>query len=180
MKTFFVNNWWSFIFNGALAVIYGLLALIIPKEVLEVMVKYTGILILIAGVVLLLIAVYKIRSQHSYSGTLILSVILLAAGGFVTFKTTATVQVIVIVIGFWALLTGLLQLLSFISFNQILTNKWAILLNILLTIGFGIVMIFNPFATARILIVISGMMALFSGLLYFWYAFKMKGLKNKA
>jgi uncharacterized membrane protein HdeD (DUF308 family) len=88
------------------------------------------------------------------------------------------VQVLVVLIGFWALLTGLLQLLSFISFNQILTNKWVILVNILLTIGFGIVMMFNPFAAARIIIVISGMMALFSGLLYFWYAFKMKSLKK--
>lgn len=178
MKTFFVNNWWSFLFNGTLAILYGLLALIIPKEVLELMVKYTGFLILLAGLVLLLIAVYKIRKKMPYTGTLVLAVILLAAGGLITFKTNATIQIIVVLIGVWALLTGVMQLLTFISFRNELRRKTVVLTNILITLGFGIVMIMNPFSAARLLIVVSGILALFSGILHYWYAFNIKRLKK--
>lgn len=177
MKTFFANNWWSFIFNGVIAIIYGLLALLIPKEVLELMLKYTGFLIILAGAILFVIAIARFRSKQPYGSMLTIGVILLIAGSIVTFKTTATIQVIVVVLGVWALLTGLFQLITFLSFRESIPNKWLVIFNILITIGFGLIMLFNPFTAARIFIIFSGILALVAGLLYVWYGFKMKKMK---
>jgi uncharacterized membrane protein HdeD (DUF308 family) len=177
MKTFFVKNWWSFIFNGAIAIVYGLLALLIPKEVLELMIKYTGVLLLLGGAILFVSAIARYRTKMPYGSMLTVAVLLLAVGAVITFKTIATIQVVVVVLGIWALLTGIFQLATFISFNDSLSNKGLIIANILFTISFGLIMLFNPFAAARILIVFSGILALVTGVLYLWYGFKLKKIK---
>ena len=106
MKTFITNNWWSFLFNGAVAIIYGLLALLIPREVLELLVKYTGILLLIAGTIALVTAITKIRNKLPYGVSLSIAVLLLASGYFITFMTSSSIQIMVSVDGIWALLLG--------------------------------------------------------------------------
>lgn len=178
MKIFFVRNWWSFIFNGVIAIIYGLLALLIPKEILELMIKYTGVLLLLSGAVLFVSAIARYSAKMPYGSMLIAAVLLLAAGAVITFMTSATIQVGVIVLGIWALLTGLFQLATFISFNDSLTNKGLVITNILITIGFGLIMLFNPFAAARIFVVFSGILSLVTGVLYLWYGFKLKKMKQ--
>jgi len=177
MKTFISRNWWSFLLNGFIAITYGLLALFIPAATLIVLVKYTGFLILFTGLVFLSISVLRIMHHKPYALMVSLSIITLLFGGIITFKTQGTIQLIVLLLGVWALVSGVFQLMAFLTFDKSLNNKGLIIANIILTLVFGIVLLLNPFAFATYLVVISGVLALLYGILYIWFGIKMRHIQ---
>ena len=51
MKSNSFTNWYTMVFNGIVALLYGILALFIPSNTLLTVVMWFGILIMIVGVI---------------------------------------------------------------------------------------------------------------------------------
>lgn len=75
------SNWWSFVFSGLIAIIYALLALLVPGELAQTIVKVSGIIIVLIGVVCLLIAMRRKRNTLPWGMLLFESIVLIALGG---------------------------------------------------------------------------------------------------
>lgn len=171
----YVINWWVLAFNGIIALLFGLLAIFSPLDTLKVVVMYFGIVILIVGLAMLFGVYSSMKNKLNYGTDLISALITIALGVVLAFFTEKTLQVFVIVLGIWAIMLGIGQLLI----RSSLVNKGDknfMLYSGLFTLAFGALLFFNPFSMASIFVVIVGVMSALIGIVLISFAFKLKNL----
>lgn len=171
-----VNNWWVLTFNGIIAVLYGLLAMFVPQTTILTIVMYFGIVILIIGVAMLFGVVNNMKNKQPYAADMAISIVTIIIGGLLTFYTQKSLEIFVIVVGSWAILLGALQLYLLIKFEYSKGTKNILLVNGLLTLIFGVILFFNPFQSASILVAISGILAFIFGVILISVSIKLKNL----
>ena len=164
METKSFNKWGLLAVNGIIALVFGALAIFLPGPTLLTVVTYFGIVILLLGVAMLIAVVNNIRHHLSYALDLVEAIFLLVKIG--------------IIIGSWAVLLGLLQLILSFKIDPGLRNKKTLLINGGISLVFGVILFFNPFQAAKFLLVISGILAIFMGTVLISVAFKMKNFKG--
>ena len=169
------KNWWALAFNGIIALLFGLLAIFAPRETLEVVIKYFGIVMLIVGVAMLFGAYSSMKNKLNYGTDLISAIITVSLGVVLSFFTEKTLEVIVVVIGIWAIVLGIGQLIIMSALTS-KPDKNYILYCGLFTLVFGVLMFFNPFTMASVMTVVVGIMAVVIGVVLISFAFKLKNL----
>ena len=164
------------LFNGIIALLYGILALFIPEDTLKTIVIWFGIIILIVGVVGIISALNNKKSGRAYSTDLTWSILTAIIGAVLIFYTTRSIEIFFAIIGIWAFIIGILQLwlMSKVKNDDQIRNT--LLINGILTLLFGILLIIFPFTLAKALIIISGVIALISGAVLIYLAIRTKNL----
>lgn len=178
MKTSFVHNWWLLSLNGIIAIIYGLLAIFVPSNTLITMVMYFGIFILIIGIALLIGSINSARSNLPFFPDLLSAIVSIAIGLILTFYTQKSLEIFVIIVGSWAILLGLIQLYIMLKIPETGGSKTTFLINGLITLVFGVILFFNPFATATIMVVISGILAFLIGIVLIALSVKSRNMEK--
>ena len=171
-----LNNWWVLTFNGIIAILYGLLAMFVPQETILTIVMYFGIVILIIGLAMLFGVVNNMKNKQPYAADMAISIVTIIIGGLLTFYTQKSLEIFVIVVGSWAILLGVLQLYLLTKVNYSKGTKNILLANGLITLVFGVVLFFNPFQSASILVAISGILAFIFGIVLISVSIKLKNL----
>lgn len=174
-ETSYSSNWWVLAFNGIVALLFGLLAIFAPIDTLKVVVFYFGIVMLIVGLAMLFGVYSSMKNKLSYGTDLISAVVTLALGVVLTFFTEKTLEIFVIVLGIWAIMLGIGQLIIMGALTH-KADKRYMLYSGLFTLVFGILMFFNPFAMASIMTIIVGIMAAMIGIVTIAFSFKLKNL----
>ncbi len=168
-------NWWVLAFNGLIALLFGLMAIFSPLDTLKVIVIYFGIIMLIVGITMLFGVYSSMKNKLNYGTDLISAVITIGLGVVLAFFTEKSLEIFVIVIGVWAIMLGIGQLLI-MSAVASKGDKRFLLFSSLFTITFGVLLFFNPFASASIFLVLIGVMASIIGIVLIAFAFKLKNL----
>ena len=168
-------NWWVLAFNGVIALLFGLMAIFAPEDTLKVIVMYFGIIMLIIGIAMLFGVYSSMKNKLKYGTDLVSALITIALGVVLAFFTEKSLEIFVIVVGIWAIMLGVGQLLI-MSTVQSKGDKHFLLFSSLLTIAFGVLLFFNPFASASIFVVLIGIMAAIIGIILISFAFKLKNL----
>ena len=151
--------------NGIIAVVYGLLAIFVPAETLTVIIMYFGILILIIGIAILIGVYNNFKKKTAYGMDLLWSIFTIIIGALLIFKTTNVIYIFAVLIGCWAILMGIAQLYMMTKVHSSSGGKNALLVNGLITVVFGIIVLFNPFETANFILIISGILAFIIGII---------------
>src|SRR5258707_10602297 len=98
-----VANWWALALRGLVAVLFGLLTFILPGITLVTLVLLFGAYALVDGI-FNLIAFFRVASHH---WALLVEGVIGIIAGIVTFALPAiTAIVLLYVIAFWAIFTG--------------------------------------------------------------------------
>ncbi len=176
MATRSLNNWMILTFNGIIAILYGLMAMFVSKITLLSIVMYFGIVILIIGLAMLFGVVNNMKNNLPYAGDMTFSIITIVIGALLTFYTQRSLQIFVIVIGSWAILLGVLQLFILAKSNFSNGTRNVLLINGLITLALGTLLFFNPFESARYLVIISGILAFILGVILIAVSIKLKNL----
>ncbi len=179
MSGIFIKNWYIYLFNGIIAVLYGLLALFVPFETLQTLSWYAGFVILLSGVLMLLVTVNRIRKKQDYFWILLQSVLYIAAGTLILLYTQEAIRFFVISMGVLALIVGVLQLIVLVNINPVFRFKNFMLFNALITMAFGVLMLYNPFRVAEFLVTMSGVLALFYGIVLIWFSINLYRLTKQ-
>lgn len=179
MKTNPFSNWWSLALSGIITILYGLLAFYNPEDMLTTIVSFFGIIILIVGLAMVVGVINNIKNKKSYTADLIWTILTLAVGGVLTFYTAEAVKIFVIIIGVWAILVGILQLYLMTRLDSDDKNKNGFLINGIITIVFGVILFFDPFASAGAFLIVTGILALIVGVFLIVLALKMKSLSEE-
>lgn len=168
------NKWELMAANGIAAIFLGAMAIFIPGPTLLTVVKYLGIVILLLGIGMAAGTISNISSKKPYIIDLIGSLVLLTLGFLLTFYSQNTIKVFVIVTGSWAILLGITQLIFAFNLDPDMKSKNTLLINALVSIVFGIILLYNPFTSAEILIVFTGILAIWAGIILIMVSIKMK------
>ena len=179
MKSNPFSNWWSLALSGIICVLYGLLAFYNPGDMLTTIISFLGIIILVVGIAMLIGVINNIINNKAYAADLVWTIITLAVGGILTFYTTEAVKIFVIIIGIWAILVGALQLYLMTKLESDDKNRNSFLINGVITIIFGVILFFDPFKSAGIFLIVTGILAFIVGIFLIVLAVKMKGLAKE-
>lgn len=171
------RNWWSFTINGLIAFLYGILALTLPEGTLIVIAKYTGIVIILAGIVFGLVAYNRYKKNIPAKMITTESLLMIVLGVLILVFTTETISFFILLIGVWIAITGIIELIALVNI-KFLPNKNIFLVNAIISLLFGVLLIINPFESAKTLIAISGILALIFGIVMIWFSLILKKSNN--
>jgi uncharacterized membrane protein HdeD (DUF308 family) len=171
------SNWLTFLINGIIALIIGLLLLFVPNETILTITKYFAILLMIAGVVLLSVAIRNLRSDLPYILLMAEAVAAILIGLLLIIYTRQSLEMFVILMGIWALIIGIVQMILAVRLKEKIGNYSLLLINGILTAALGIMLFFNPFQSLIVLGYIVGVLAVGVGILLIYFSVRIKTIE---
>jgi uncharacterized membrane protein HdeD (DUF308 family) len=174
------GGWWLLVLRGVCALLFGILAFVWPGITLVSLVLLFGAYALING---LFTASMGLRAASGTpgKGTLIfLGLLGIAAGVLTFFYPGITALTLLVLIAWWAILTGIVEIAVAIKLRKEMTNEWFLILSGTLSVVFGILLIARPGAGALSVVWIIGAYAVVFGIFLLMLAAKIKGFAAQA
>jgi uncharacterized membrane protein HdeD (DUF308 family) len=157
------RNWWIWVLRGVFAILFGLLAIVVPDVTLTVLVLFFGAYVLIDGGMNLYAALTD-RDAHEHWWIGLLEGIFGIIAGILTFIWPGiTALILLIVIAVWAIMTGVMEIWAAIQLRRELSNEVLLGITGLLSIIFGVLMLIWPASGALAVIWLIGIYALLFG-----------------
>jgi uncharacterized membrane protein HdeD (DUF308 family) len=173
------RNWWAIALRGVAAVVFGVLALLLPGTTLAALVLLFGAYAIVEGVFSLIAAVRGRTDEPRW--LLALQAIVSIAAGLVTFLWPGlTALVLLYVIAAWALVIGVLQIVAAVRLHSRIRGEGWLVLSGILSVIFGVLMMWAPGAGALALVLWIGSYAIVFGALLIVLAFRLRGGRLKA
>jgi uncharacterized membrane protein HdeD (DUF308 family) len=171
------RHWWAFALRGVAAILFGLLAFILPGATLIVLVWLWGAYALVDGVLALLSA---FRTDHDHRWGLLLEGIVGVGVGIVAFAwPDLTAVALLYIIAAWALLTGVLELVAAVRLRRVIQNEWWLVLSGIVSVLFGLVLIAAPGAGALAVVWLIGAYAIVFGILLVGLAMRLYSIGQR-
>lgn len=159
------QRWWLVALRGLFAIVFGVLAMLLPGVTLVALIFLFGIYSIVDGG-LALVTAFSARDQGRPAWPfVIIGVAGLLAGIAAFFWPGITALVLLMFIAFWALTIGIFQIVAAIRLRKEIDNEWLLGLSGLISVIFGILMIARPGAGALAVIVIISIYSIFFGVL---------------
>ena len=168
------THWSSLAIRGVCALLFGIVAFMMPGLTLTTLVLIWGIYALIDGG-LALIAGFKAKIWSLVFLGLV--GVLAGIGAFIYPGMTALVLLYFIAV--WAIVTGVLAIVTAIRLRKEITGEWALGLAGLLSLLFGAMLIARPGDGALTIIYLIAAYAVAFGILLLILAFRLKSLPER-
>lgn len=170
------RNWWLAALRGVLAVIFGVAAFVWPGITFEVLVLLFGAFAFVDGILLFCFGLLA-AGEHEQWWPLVLSGIVGVAVGVLTFsQPAATALALVFVIGIWAVVTGLLEIVAAIRLRKVITTEWLMGFTGVVSIIFGVLVLVQPGPGALALVYLFGLYAILVGVSQIGFGFRLRSL----
>jgi uncharacterized membrane protein HdeD (DUF308 family) len=167
------RNWGLLAFRGVLAILFGLIAWIWPGITVTVMVILFGVYALVDGVFAVGAAVSD-RESTSRVWLAVVGVAGIILGVITLFRPGDIAVVLLILIAWWAVITGLFEIIAAISLRDVIQNEWFYLLSGCVSVLFGIVLFLWPAHTVLGVIWLIGLFSILFGAGLLVAAFRLR------
>jgi uncharacterized membrane protein HdeD (DUF308 family) len=182
MLTMLSKNWWVVALRGLISIIFGVLLLLFPPLVITSMVLFFGAYALVDGVSAIFTAVQN-RNQARWWYTLLEGIIGVIAGILVfAYPLVATITAtyfVLYIVAFWAILGGIFQIMQAIELRKEIEGEIWLGLSGLLSLLFGVFLIFAPGAGILALLTIIAAYAVVFGVMLIILGFRLRGHGNQ-
>jgi uncharacterized membrane protein HdeD (DUF308 family) len=157
------RHWWVMALRGVCALLFGVIAVIRPFEALDVLVIFYGAYMLVDGL-LALFAVLASGFHVAHFWALIVEGLCGVGIGVITFLwPQITLIVLVYLIGFWMLFTGVFELVAAFRLRQHLAGEIWLALSGVISFLFGLVILVAPGIGAVVIATLIGFYAILFG-----------------
>jgi uncharacterized membrane protein HdeD (DUF308 family) len=122
------------------------------------------------------IAFFRVASHHwAFLTEGVIGII----AGILTFVWPAiTAVVLLYLIAFWAIFTGVFEIIAGIRLRKAITNEWLVLVMGVLSVLFGALILFAPVVGALAIVLWIGAYALVFGIVLLALAFRLRGHRH--
>lgn len=171
------SKWWVLLIRGIAAIAFGVLALIWPELTVGILVIFFGAYALVDGVFSLFTA-FTGRNQHSKwwldalegAASIIFGILVFVWPGL-------SALVLLFMIGAWAIVTGVLEIVAAYQLRKEIEGEWLLILAGVASVVFGIIVFVAPGAGALALIVYIAAYAIVFGIALVALSIRMRSLK---
>jgi len=168
------KHWWLLLLRGIAAIVFGVLAFIWPGLTLLTFVILYGVFAIIDGV-LALAAVFGRTGPDVPKWWLVLTGILdIGAGLIALFWPGITAFVLIIFIGAWATVRGIMEIIAAIQLRKEIEGEWLLVLAGVLSVLFGLGVLIYPGAGAVALAWLIGIYAIAIGVVMIMLAIRLR------
>ena len=176
-KSLLTKHWWALAVRGIFAIILGILAIAWPGLFAGAFILIFGIYFLAQGVFALFTAADMRKEEHR--GSLVLGGLLSIAAGIIIFALPGVTLVMMIwIVAFWALVTGIFEIVATFKVPSGTGGKWLLFLSGVLSVIIGLFLLTRPGAGLLAVLWIIGIYAILTGLTMLGLAFQLRKLKN--
>lgn len=173
-------NWWAVALRGVAAVIFGLVTLVWPGISLGALVLLFGAYAVVEGVFNLLAAFRAPRAGERWWPLALEGVVSVLAGIAAFTMPALTALALVWLVGAWAFVTGILEIVAAVRLRRHITNEWWLILGGVASIAFGVLLAIAPAAGAIVLVLWIGAYAVVFGALMLALAFRLRRWEHPA
>lgn len=150
--------------RGAVAVVFGVLALAWPVVTALALALLFGAYALVNGISTIITAIRDDGLFHRWLVALI-GVLNVIAGGIALFWPGITVLALTFVVGVWALATGFNEIVAAVWWRRVVRHKGFLVITGILSLITGVLLVWHPLAGALGIAIVVGSYALLYGLL---------------
>lgn len=165
------KNWWALAIRGGVAILFGLLALFMPAITLGYLVLLFGAYAIVDGVIEVGTSFRSLKAHW----TLLLEGLLSITAGILTFVWPLMTAIILLyLIAFWAIVTGVIEIVTGIRMRKVISNEWRFISIGAISLLFGALILFRPEVGALAIVTWIGVFALITGILFLVFAFRLR------
>jgi uncharacterized membrane protein HdeD (DUF308 family) len=174
------KNWWALVLRGVAGIVFGILAFVMPVVTLAALLLLFGAYALVDGIFNIVAAATGGRGARPWWALLLAGLAGIGAG-LVTFVMPGlTALALAYLIGIWAIVTGVLEIVAAVRLRKEIRNEWLLGLSGALAVAFGALLLFAPGAGALAMVLWIGAYALVYGALLVFLGFRLRGRRPEA
>lgn len=173
------HNWWALALRGVAGIIFGLLTFLMPGVTLAVLVWWFGAYAIVDGI-FAIIAAIRVPTGNSRWWALLIEGAAGVIAGVIAFTWTGvTAIVLVYLIGIWAFVTGIFEIVAAIRLRRAIAGEWLLILMGIVSVIFGVAIVAAPLAGALVLTIWIGAYALIFGIMAVILAFRVRSWMHR-
>jgi uncharacterized membrane protein HdeD (DUF308 family) len=174
------GHWWALALRGAIAILFGLAALLRPGIALQALILLFGAYVLVDGVFSVVGVFGGTRGGTPRWLLLVEGVAGILAGLIAFVFPILTAVFLLYLIAAWAIVTGIAEIATAIRLRKEIQGEWALIVGGILSVLFGVLLgVVGPFAGILSLIWLIGAYAIAFGVLLLVTAFRVRGQDNQ-
>lgn len=168
------RNWWAFLIRGIIAIIFGIVAIFFPATAFLSLVLVFGIFALIDGIFSIVSVFISGAHSESWWWLVIEGAFGILIGILTIIQPAAMALAWVFVIAAWAIITGVLEIVTAIRLRKMITGEGWMIVSGILSVLFGILVTFSPGSGMFAVGLIIGIYALMFGITMLMLAFRLR------
>lgn len=172
------RKWWALALRGVVGVLFGLAAFVWPGITLLALVTLFGIYALVDGILALVTALTRDTGRRTFWSLLIEGLVGIAIGLVTFIRPGITAFGLLYLIAFWALVTGIFEIITAIRLRREIAGEWLLALTGIWSVAFALLLIIYPLAGAMAALWIIGSYAIVFGALMIVLAFRLRHLHD--
>ena len=177
MNAVLAQHWWTIVLRGAIAVLFGIIALAAPGAVLLSLALLFGFYLVADGIIGLVGTVRAVRT-HGHWGALLAEAVLNILMGLVAlFMPAAAVLAFVLLMAVWALISGGLMLWAALRLH-VNHGRWWLWLGGVVSLVWGVMLVAAPLIGAVVLTWWLGIYAIIFGVALLLCGWRLHGQRT--
>ncbi|HEY7061789.1 MAG TPA: HdeD family acid-resistance protein [Chloroflexota bacterium] len=170
------RHWWELAIRGALAILFGLIALLMPVAAVAAVAVLFGVFMVLDGIFAIVAGIESRQTVRHWWALLLEGLTGVVAGSLTIAFPLIVAVVLIYFISAWALTTGLMELIAAIRLREQIEGEWRLALSGVLSIVFALLLAFWPASGAIAIGWLMGAYAILFGVVLLALAFHLKGL----
>ncbi len=173
------QHWWLVALRGAVSVLFGIVALFLPFATLAILVIFFGSYMFVDGAFALFAAIRFHHEREKWVPLLIEGIVGLAVGAIAFAYPGITALAGLYTLAFWALVTGILEIVAGIRLRRdpsAAKTELMLILSGVLSIALGIFFAAMPIAGMLASVWVIGTYAIVFGILMIGFAFRLRAI----
>jgi len=172
------RSWWTLVLRGVLAIVFGVVAWLLPDTALRALIVVFAAYALVDGV-FALIAAFGRGGEERRLPLILEGVLGIGAGIVALVWPGLTTLALLYVIAAWAIVTGVFEIIAAVELRREIDNEWFLGLAGAASILFGVLAIIFPGTGALAVVWMIASYAIIFGVLLIALGFRLRGMGER-
>jgi uncharacterized membrane protein HdeD (DUF308 family) len=178
MNALLAENWWAIALRGVVAILFGVIALLMPGLTIEAFVLLFAAYMLVDAVFSFIAGTRAARRHERWVALILQGILDLIAAAIAIFMPIATILAFVWLNAAWAIVSGVLMLAAVSRLHRT-HGKWILALGAILSLIWGVLLIVAPIPGAIVMTWWVGAYAIVFGGALIVLAFRLKRRRDE-
>jgi uncharacterized membrane protein HdeD (DUF308 family) len=175
------RNWWAIALRGAFAILFGIIAILMPGVTIASLVLLFAAYMLVDGVLAIVAGVRAARKHERWGALILEGIVDLVAGAIAIVWPLATVLAFVYLLAAWAIVSGALLIgTTFrLRYMRSVPSRWLMVFSGIVSVIWGVLLVVWPLTGALVLTWWLAAYALLFGGALLILAFRLRRRRNE-
>jgi uncharacterized membrane protein HdeD (DUF308 family) len=180
VRDLFERAWWAVALRGLIGVVIGIVAVTWPRVTLAMLLGILGVYLVVDGILTIAASLRASHAGRRWWPYLLEGVVSLGIGALAFYHPMTIAFVVLLLVAFRCFVTGLVEIATAVWLRrETNANQWFLWLAGLVSIAFGVALLFMPGAGALTLVWLAGFYTMVFGILEIVTAFMVKGVARR-